>query len=501
MSAPPRSLYRRLSDSLFNTFRGRLAMLYMAVEFSVLLFAGVLLYVMLSHRIYASVDEQMQQQAKTLVTELERSPFRFWSQHLSEFTEHYLGSVQLVGANGIFLFSSDRPLIGRGGSEVTKALHQAMEGKVAFVSTHSLLHKGNIRVLAMPVQRAGRIIAVVILGRSMKEVRSFFSLMFLAGGVLGLFSMLISAYAGFVMARRALKPIDEITMIAQAVASGDLSQRLHSFSQDREIATLIRVLNKMFQDLESSFNAQKRFTADASHELRIPLTVMKGDIEVTLRRKRRASEYEQVLRQQLEIIERMQRIVDGLLTLARADAGLLELAREEIDLSLLLQEAGQHHLGLFASKNIYLDMQISDGLRVTGDSARLERVVFNLLNNAFKYAPEGSTVTLAARAMDHQAMVEVRDEGQGIAPEHLNRLFDRFYRADESRSRIEGGAGLGLAISKRIIEAHEGSIEAESKPGEGACFRFYLPLNGPDPGYTRRVHKVMRKTVLRRKKS
>jgi len=469
-------------------------MLYIVVEFSVLLFAGLLLYAMLSNRTYASVDDQMERQAQSLVSELEHSPFRFWSQHLSGFTDHYLGSVQLVGANGIFLFSSNRTLIGRGGSEITKALHQAMEGRIAFVSTHSLLQRRNIRVLAMPVQRAGRVFAVLLLGRSMKEVQAFFELMFIAGGILGLFSMLISGYAGFVMAKRALRPIDEITATARAVASGDLSQRLHSFSQDREIAVLIHVLNKMFQDLESSFQAQKRFTADASHELRIPLTVMKGDIEVTLRRKRRGKEYEEVLRQQLEIIERMQRIVDGLLTLARADAGLLELAHESIDLSLLLREAGQHHLGLFASKDIRLNMQIREGLRVTGDPARLERVVFNLLNNAFKHAPEGTEVTLAAESGAERVVVEVRDQGPGIAPEHMAHLFSRFYRADESRSRIEGGAGLGLAISKRIIEAHDGTIEVESRPGEGACFRFYLPIEDPDQGHADRINAVMQQS-------
>ena len=487
----PPSFYRRLRTSLFKTFRGRLAMIYIAVEFSVLLFAGVLLYVMLSNQVYSSIDEEMESQAQSITTSLERSPFRFWSQQLSQFTSHYHGSVQLVGANGALLFASDRTLIGRGGGEVTKALQHAMDGNVAFISTRSLLREDNIRVLTMPVHRAGRVFSVLILGRSMSETHEFFELMFIAGGILGLLSMLISGFAGFVMARRALRPIDEITATARAVASGDLSQRLHSFSQDREIAMLIRVLNKMFMDLESSFQAQKRFTADASHELRIPLTVMKGDIEVTLRHRRGAKEYEHVLRQQLEIIERMQRIVDGLLMLARADAGLLELAREEIDLSLLLQEAGQHHLGLFASKNMHLDMQVGDDLHVNGDSARLERVVFNLLNNAFKHAPEGSTVTLSAKSAAGQAMVEVKDQGPGIEPEHLDHLFDRFYRADESRSRIEGGAGLGLAICKRIIEAHEGTIEVESRPGEGACFRFYLPIDGPDLQHADRVKTVM----------
>lgn len=476
---------------LFTTFRGRLALLYISVEFSVLLFAGILLYVILSRQIYASVDNSLKQQGQTVIEEMEASPFYFWSQRLANFSGHFIGSVQLVGANGVLLFASDRALIGRGGSEVTEILRLAMEGHTAFASTRSLLRKDNMRVLAMPVYRSGRVVAALILGRSTGEIHSFFELMYLAGGVLGLLSMLISAYAGFVMSRRALKPIDEIVRTAKNVAAGDLSQRLKSFSQDREIDFLIRVLNKMFGDLESSFKAQKRFTADASHELRLPLTVMKGEIEVTLRRKRESNEYEHVLQQQLGTIERMQRIVDGLLTLARADAGLLELSRQEVDLSLLLQEAGQEHLGLFHSKNVQLDANIADDLVIMGDPDRLKQLMYNLLSNAFKYAPEGSAVRLKSYTQAQQAVVEISDEGAGISPEHLEHLFERFYRADEARSRDAGGAGLGLAICKRIVEAHEGSIEAESEEGKGTMFRILLPLHGPDPKHSQRLHTIL----------
>jgi heavy metal sensor kinase len=476
---------RRFKESLYHTFRGRLALLYIVIELSVLLFTGILLYVVLSNRVYADADEQLREQAKVIVSELERTPFHFWIQNLTRFANHYPGSVQLIGANGMRLFLSDRGLIGRGGDEMTVALRQAMENKVAIASTKSLLRAGNARVVAMPVHRANKVVAVIMLGRDMDQIHEFFELMYFVGGALGLLSMVISAFAGYVMAQRALRPIDEIAHTARAVASGDLSRRLKSFSQDKEIAFLIRVLNKMFADLESSFKAQKRFTADASHELRIPLTVMKGEIEVTLRRSRSPEEYVQTLRQQLEMIERMQRIVDGLLTLARADAGLLQLRLEEVDLSLLLQEVGQHHLGLFANKNINMVMDIDEELVVIGDSDRLERVVFNLLNNAYKYAPEGSTVYLLGTVRGKEVMVEVRDEGPGIDEEHLPHLFDRFYRADDARSREAGGVGLGLAICKRIVEAHGGRIEVESKPGKGARFRFFLPLPAPDSRQSR----------------
>jgi len=465
-------------ESLYNTFRGRLALMYVFIELSVLLFAGVLLYVVLSNRIYADVDRQLMDRATIIVNELEQTPFPFWSQHLSRFVSHYSGSVQLIGTNGVILFLSDRGLVGRGGSEVTRALQHAMAGEIAIVSSSSLLRKNSVRIIAMPIHLAGRVVAVMALGRNLDEIHAFFELMYLIGGTLGVLSMIISAYAGYTLAQRALRPIDEIAHTARAVASGDLSQRLKSFSQDKEIAFLIRVLNKMFANLESSFQAQKRFTADASHELRIPLTVMQGEIEVALRRRRSSKEYADTLRQQLDMIERMRRIVDGLLTLARADAGLLELKHDEVDLSLLLQEVGQQNLGLFASKDVELEMDIAEDLMVTGDSDHLERVMFNLLNNAYKYTPAGSRVRLSGLIQNGQNIIEVCDQGPGIDTEHLPNLFDRFYRADDARTRDAGGAGLGLAICKRIIEAHEGRIEVESKPGRGALFRIVLPLPG-----------------------
>ena len=464
------------------------------LEFGTLVFAGLLLYIVLSQQVYRSVDEELSVQAQSVVRELEKSPFYFWSGHLNSFANHYRGTVNLVGANGLMLYtSSDKILIGRGGDEVSKALAKAMkDNQPAFASTQSLLRKDNVRVLATPVHRAGRTVAILLLSRSTGEIQGFFKQLYLIGGILGLISMLISAVAGYLMAKRALTPIHEITSTARAVASGDLSRRLTSDAQDKEIRVLVRALNKMFEDLEASFQSQKRFTADASHELRLPLTIMKGEIEVALRRKRRASEYEQVLRQQLGIIERIERIVNDLLTLARADAGQLELIQEEIDLSLLLQEAGQHHLALFASNDIHLDMDIDDSLTVMGDASHIERVIFNLLNNAFKHAPAHSAIHLSAHVDEGDVLICVRDEGPGIDEQHQQHLFDRFFRADDARCRREGeGAGLGLAICKRIVTAHQGDIWVESTPGKGASFYVRLPLSKADAGHIERLNNLL----------
>ena len=468
-------------------------MLYIAVELFILAIAAVLIYLTLSIQIYDEVDESLLQQAQSVVNELEQSRFHYWSFHLNEFSKHFYGTVQLIGANGVVQFATRSNLIGKGGNEVSKALGKALKGdSTVFISTRSLLRKDNIRVIAMPVRRAGNVVAVLLLGRSTSEIQGFFKWLYLLGGLLGLISMIISGVAGYIMAGRALRPINEITTTARAVAAGDLTRRLQSEVEDKEIRVLVKSLNKMFEDLESSFMAQKRFTADASHELRIPLTILKGEVEVALRHPRSEDEYKHLLKQHLDIIERMQRIVNDLLTLARADAGLLELAQEPVDLSLLLQEVAQHHLILFADNHINLNMDIQDHLEVMGDSGHIERVIFNLLNNAFKYAPELSTVTLSARAENDMAVISIIDEGPGISQEHQARLFDRFYRADDARARNEGGgAGLGLAICKRIVEAHKGEIEIVSKEGEGATFIVRLALSSANPEFSQRLNTVI----------
>jgi len=477
------AILSRARSNIFRTFRGRLAILYITLELGILLFAAMLLYVALANRVYLEVDEQLMEQAGSLANELESSPFYFWSGHLSSFANHYQGAIQLVGSNGLILFRSNHSLIDKGGNDVSRALGTAFrKNVVAFASTKSLLNKANIRVVAYPIHRAGRIVATLMLGHSTRDIRSVFNLLYWLGGILGVISIIISSAAGYYMAKRALEPIHEITATARGVAAGDLSRRLTSKSQDKEIGVLVRALNKMFADLETSFLAQKRFTADASHELRLPLTILKGEIEVALRHPRTEKEYRQILRQQLDTIDRIQHIVNDLLTLARADAGQLEMVQNPIDLSLLLQEVGQQHLILFDSQNVRLEMDIEDGLNIMGEANQIERTMMNLLSNAFKHAPEHSCIHLSAHAENGSAIICVRDEGPGIAEEQHDRLFDRFFRADDARARKEGeGAGLGLAICKRIIDGHNGEIWLKSQLGEGASFYIRLPLSDIAP--------------------
>ncbi len=485
-------MLQRIQQHMLGTFRGRLALLYIAVELSILMFAAVLVYIFLSREIYQNLDDALTNQAQTLVLELEQNPSYYWLTLLDNYARDTRDSVELITANGVIQYTSDKSLVGSGGNAISYALGRAMAGEgPIFISTDSLLRKRNMRVLAVPIHKANRVAAVVLIGHNTSEIQEFFKLLYLIGGVLGFISIILSSWAGYMMAKRALKPIENIKKTAKAVAHGDLSQRLPPHVKEREIQALVTHLNHMFESLEASFKSQKRFTADASHELRMPLTILKGEIEVALRHPRTAEEYHHLLSQHLDIVERMQRIVDDLLTLARADAGMLELEQKNVDMSLLLQEVGQQHLILFSEKKLTLDLHIQDDLEVMGDQAQLERVIFNLLSNAYKYAPENSTVSLSTHVHDDQLIITIADQGIGIAPEHQKRLFHRFYRVDDARARKQGSAGLGLAICKHIVDAHRGKIWVESEQGQGAKFCVQLPLSNLNPEHGQRLQTVL----------
>ncbi len=485
-------MIERLRNRFMHTFRARLALLYVVVESVILVVSGILLYALLSRQVYQQLDETLYHEASTLVQQLEHHRVYDWSFLLHRFSHAFIGSVQLVSVRGAVAFTAGEDLMGRRDRHIIAIYRQVLRGRdVAFVSTNTLWGKKNMRVLALPVHRRGQMVAVLLLAQSTVQIQGFFALLYWVGGILGVLSIVISAWAGYAMALRALRPIKEINRTARAVAAGDLSRRLTSKANEKEISELVNSLNRMFQALENSFEAQKSFTADASHELRIPLTILKGEIEVAMRKKRSAEEYRQMLRHSLSAVERMERIVNDLLMLARADAGQLELAQEVVDFSLLMQEVYQQHLMLYSEKKIALEADIAEDVQVLGDGSALERVVYNLLNNAYKHSSAGQRVDVRLYAEGEHAVVEVQDEGPGIPQAQQAKLFQRFYRSDGARAREKGGAGLGLAICKRIVDAHGGDISVISKEGEGACFRVMLPLASANPEVNRRLHSVM----------
>jgi heavy metal sensor kinase len=296
----------------------------------------------------------------------------------------------------------------------------------------------------------------------------------LAGG--GVLAMAVGLVGGWWVSSRILRPVAAIADSAAAISATNLSQRIDAAHLDSELVGLAYVLNDAFARLEGSFERQVRFTADASHELRTPLAVLSAHAESALARTRTDEEYRDAMRAVQRAAVRMRKLVDGLLTLARADAGKLDLSRKLVDLRSVVEEAADHYLPAAQKAGVELLTEAPNTpMRISGDAAFLGRVAENLIDNALRHTPAGGRVTASLGAEGGRAVLAVSDTGSGIPEADLPRVFERFYRADAARSRKSGGVGLGLAICKGIVEAHGGTIAVASQPGRGTTVRVELP--------------------------
>jgi heavy metal sensor kinase len=242
-----------------------------------------------------------------------------------------------------------------------------------------------------------------------------------------------------------------------------------------EFDQLATTFNETFSHLENAVGEMKQFTASIAHELRTPLTALRGEAEIALLHSQSTEDFQRVLSSQLEEFQKLTRLIDQLLTLARAEAGEFRLQRAIVPLDPLLKYIVDS-LGLLASeKGVSLVLESNPGIVVRGDKEWLERALLNLLDNAIKYTPDGGRVTIRAAKEPSRVRIEIEDTGEGIPSEALPRIFERFYRADPARDKAVEGVGLGLSLVKWIVEEHGGTIEAASHPGDGSRFTILLP--------------------------
>jgi heavy metal sensor kinase len=294
--------------------------------------------------------------------------------------------------------------------------------------------------------------------------------------VLGLpLVIVLAGLGGYVLARRALAPIDHLAIEARRVTAERLHERVSVPNQHDEIGRLAAVINDTFARLESSFDKLRRFTADASHELRTPLAVIRGIGEAGLVETRTPGEYKEAIGSMLEEIDRLTTLVDTLLRLSHGDAGSVHLSREPLDLGQLARDVAAS-LGVLAEeRGQRISIEGAEGLSVRADRLVLREAITNVIDNAIKYSPTGTSIAVSILADGNQAVVEVTDQGPGVAAEHRERIFDRFFRVDTARSRDAGGTGLGLAIAQWAVEINGGSIRVDAGATGGSVFRISLP--------------------------
>jgi heavy metal sensor kinase len=330
-----------------------------------------------------------------------------------------------------------------------------------------------VRESRMTLQGGGRVMVRITIDDRPYRARLYQLLRYF--GVIAPVTTILALLFGFVFVRNTLSPIEEVRRKAEQISRANVSERIPEPKTEGEVRDLVRTFNEMLGRLERGIQDLENFAADAAHELRTPLAILRAELETALQENRSAEEDHEVLVSLQEEVARMSAIVTDLFTLAKLDMRQYALKKETFRLVPLLEEVLETWAPLAAERRIILRRE-GDDARVKGDPNALRRVFMNLVENALKYNREGGEVILAVRRIESKVHVEVNDTGVGISQQHLPGLFRRFYRGDKGRSRDDGGAGLGLAICKSFVEAHEGRIEATSELGQGTHIHVELPV-------------------------
>lgn len=321
---------------------------------------------------------------------------------------------------------------------------------------------------------------VVVVGRSMASDLEGFRHFALGLAAAGLAVLVAALATGAALAGRAMRPLERIGESARRIAAGAHSERITTTGLPEELASLAGLLNEGFDQIEDTLARQRRFTADASHELRTPVSVLLTQTQATLAHARSEAEYRATLEACQRAADRMRRLVESMLVLARLDSGEEPIRREPADLNAVAAEAIESVLPLARAHGIPLGFHPAPGpVEATVDEVQVGQVLLNLLGNAIAYNRAGGSVEVTTGRLETGLFVRVSDTGIGIAPDHLPRLFDRFYRVDGSRTNPRGHAGLGLAISSKILQHHGGRITVESEPGKGSVFTAWFPVTAP----------------------
>jgi heavy metal sensor kinase len=465
---------RRLS------LRARLTLWYTSLLTVTVLLLGGVAYGLLAYSLAHDVDVALRSVAQALATQARQGPGPLFPADIDAlFRRFFGGSVWDRYFELRDPFGRHDPRWQRPRSDPLPLSQQARrnaEMGLPTLETVTGLGPYPVRLLTMPVREGGRVTNLIQVGMSLESLhvtqRRFLLIM---AGVLPL-ALLLAGGGGWLCARRALAPVHRMIAAAQRISAAHITERLEETGSGDELDRLAKTLNAMLARLDNAFRQIRQFSADASHELQTPVTILKGELEVALRTPRSPAAYQRHLQSALEEVERIATLVDGLLLLARADAGVLRMDRQPVDLEQLITEVLEQTRVLAAAQHLTCELGGLEPVTILGDYERLRRLLLNLVDNGIKYTPGGGRVTLSLHRCGAWALLQVSDTGIGLCQAEQERVFQRFYRTDAARAHSQGGAGLGLCIAQSIAEAHSGRIAIDSIPGRGSTFTVYLPV-------------------------
>jgi two-component system, OmpR family, sensor kinase len=451
------------------SLRLRLTLLYASLMGGVLLLFGVLVYLLVSTMLVGQIDNELEHTYNEMITGAEVN---------SRGSLDILTLPSLDLTDNIFyqVWSRSGKLSATNLSTVTVPLDPVGLQSTRTIYRNSFVNQAHIRVLSVPLQVNGRQIADLQIGSSLALIDTTQQTMLIVLAATALVSMVLAGLGAWLTTGRTLAPLESVTQVATHITrADDLSRRIpFSGKPSDEVGQLIVAFNETMARLETLFTAQRRFLADVSHELRTPLTVIKGNVGLL----RRIGTTDEESLESIEAeVDRLTRLVGDLLLLAQAESGKMPLDMRPVELDTILLEVFQQ-MRILAGDRLQIKITDIDQVQVVGDRDRIKQVLLNLVGNAIKYTPAGGQVILSLAKSNEQARLLIKDTGPGIPAPDLPHIFERFYRAEKSRTRSREGSGfgLGLSIAYWIVRNHNGRIEVDSKEGAGTTFCVWLPL-------------------------
>ncbi len=473
---------------MFSSMKAKIVVFYMAVLFVTLSVLGVFLYFSLSKIVHHSIDSSLMSRAKALATLVHRDnngpEFNFSDEGMWEYnspkSKHFLQIRQRDGTTlekSVSLGNQELPLGENEGrtSFTSIRLNGEPIRVINFFGPEEKNQPATGKIAGMEGKKQGLIIQCAEDIDDRLDYLERYSLV-LSLSILSI--LLISASGGFLIARKALKPVKEISETIGRISESNLSERIKDENIPTELKDLAGSFNRTFNRLERSFNRQRQFVSDASHELRTPLSVILSQSEILLRRERSVEEYKNGLTAVLEASKLMSDLIQKLLALARMDSDKVELKMENRDLGTIINEAVGLLNHLAAQKGITIHVSADEQYVISGDRADLLELFTNIIENAIKYNLPQGKIDISMRKEQGFVVTEVKDTGIGIPEKDLEKVFDRFYRVDKSRAKEIGGVGLGLSICNDIVKLHGGRIEIKSTLNEGTIVTLYLKGDG-----------------------
>jgi two-component system OmpR family sensor kinase len=471
--------------------RLRLTILYSGILAATLFMFGVFLYFYMAHTMVTEVDQSIAKKARDVVRSI-----RVVGGFPLPLQRVVLPDVDVFATPNIFLQAADDKgeVVARSnnlGAQMLPlregTLKRAAGQQPFFETTGSGMSR--LRIYIVPLVWQDQVLGLLQVGQSLVPVETALVRLRLVLLVSSFLTVFLAAALGWVLAKTVLRPIERVADTVEAIQEArDLERRVPYQGPRDEIGRLVSAINEMLSRLGTAYRrlaeahaTQRRFVADASHELRTPLTTIRGNVELL---KKMGDDEPEVRAEALDDIaseaERLSRLVTDLLTLARADAGAV-IDKEPVSLAALLDEVSRQARLLAGNHRLEVEgFPEEENTDVCGNGTLLKQVLLILIENAFKYTPEGGLVTLRAARREQEVGIAVSDTGIGIAEADLPHIFERFYRAD--RARVGTGTGLGLSIAREIMESHGGRIELSSAPGEGSTFTVWLPVAAPAAG-------------------